>query len=197
MEPQSNRYFDQVCPNTPVLNAADQEICTELAAKLASQSIGTTAFSAQKIASMIVGSQHLRRLAVKYSDDINSILNGHGSAVMARAEQEFLSEMARASDDASAMLAIRRWRGRSCLTVALSDLAGLCDPETQMAWLSLAADAALRASLAFLINLAVTRARINRVDSSMQGCGWTIIALGKLGAEELNYSSDEIGRAHV
>ena len=24
----------------------------------------------------------------------------------------------------------------------------------------------------------------------MQGCGWTIIALGKLGAEELNYSSD-------
>ena len=88
------------------------------------------------------------------------------------------------------MLAIRRWRGRSCLTVALSDLAGLCDPETQMAWLSRAADAALRASLAFLINLAVARGKIKRVDSSMRGCGWTIIALGKLGAEELNYSSD-------
>ena len=56
--------------------------------------------------------------------------------------------------------------------------------------LSRAADAALRASLAFLINLAVARGKIKPVDSSMQGCGWTIIALGKLGAEELNYSSD-------
>ena len=190
MDPHGNRYFDPICPGVPVLHAADQEICAELTAKLTSQSIGTTVFSAQKIASMIVGSQHLRRLAMKYSDDINSILNGHGSAVMERAEQEFLSEMQRATDDANAMLAIRRWRGRSCLTAALSDLAGLCDPETQMAWLSRAADAALRASLAFLINFAVARGKINRVDSSMQGCGWTIIALGKLGAEELNYSSD-------
>ena len=33
---------------------------------------------------MIVGSQHLRRLAMKHSDDINSILNGHGAEVMER-----------------------------------------------------------------------------------------------------------------
>ena len=38
---------------------------------------------------MIVGSQHLRRLAVKHIDDINSILNGHGVEVMARAERNF------------------------------------------------------------------------------------------------------------
>ena len=93
MEQHGNRYFDRVCPDMPVLHAADQEICSELKAKLTSQSIGTTTFSAQKIASTIVGSQHLRRLAVKYSDDINSILNCHGATVMARAEQEFLSEM--------------------------------------------------------------------------------------------------------
>ena len=155
-----------------------------------SQTVGTTAFSAEKIARMIVGSQHLRRLALKHSDDVNSILNGQGSKVMACAKQEFLAEMARASDKASAMLAIRRWRGRSCLAVALSDLAGLCDTKTQMAWLSRAADIALNESLIFLINLAVTRGKIGPVDKSMQGCGLTIIALGKLGAEELNYSSD-------
>ena len=94
MEPHGNRYFDPVAQTCQVLHVADQEICAELAAKLTSQSIGTTTFSAQKIASMVVGSQHLRRLAVKYSDDINSILNGHGAAVMARAEQEFLSRNA-------------------------------------------------------------------------------------------------------
>ena len=52
-----------------------------------------------------------------------------------------------------------------------------------------AADAALRASLAFLINLAVARGKIKRLTVLCRG-GWTIIALGKLGAEELNYSSD-------
>ena len=190
MDSRGERFFDSVCPDMPILHGADQDIYAELAANLTSQTVGTPAFSAEKIASMIVGSQHLRRIALKHSDDINSILNGHGADVMARAKQEFLAEMERASDDAGAMLAIRRWRGRSCLAVALSDLAGLCDTETQMAWLSHAADTALGASLAFLINLAVTRGKIGPVDSSMQGCGWTIIALGKLGAEELNYSSD-------
>ena len=118
MEPLGNRYFDPICPDIPVLHATDQEICAELTAKLTSQSIGTNAFSAQKIASMIVGSQHLRRLAVKYSDDINSILNCHGAAVMARAEQEFLSEMS-----AHRMTSTPCWPyvdgGRSCLIAAL------------------------------------------------------------------------------
>ena len=190
MDLRGERFFDSVCPDLPVLHVADQDICAELAAILTSQTVGTSAFSAEKIASMIVGSQHLRRIAIKHSNDINSILNDHGAEVMANAKQDFLAEMAHASDDADAMLAIRRWRGRSCLAVALSDLAGLCDTETQMAWLSHAADTALNASLAFLINHAVKLGKISRVDRSMRGCGWTIVALGKLGAEELNYSSD-------
>ena len=190
MDSRGKRFFDSVCPNLPVLQDEDQDICAELSTNLASQTVGTSAFSAEKVTSMIVGSQHLRRLAMKYSDDINSILNGHGAEVIAHAKGEFLAEMGRASDDADAMRAIRCWRGRSCLAVALSDLAGLCDTETQMVWLSDAADTALDASLTFLINLAVTRGKIGPVDSSMQGCGCAIIALGKLGAEELNYSSD-------
>ena len=190
MDPRRKRFFDPVCPDLPILREADQNICAELAANLTSQKVGTSAFSAERIASMIVGSQHLRRIALKHSDDINSILNGQGFEVMACAKKEFLAEMARASDAANAMLAIRRWRGRSCLTVALSDLSGLCDIETQMAWLSDAAGTALQASLSFLINIAVKRGKIDPVDPSMQGCGWAILALGKLGAEELNYSSD-------
>ena len=112
MEPHGYRYFDPVCPEMPILNAADQEICAELTTKLTSQSIGNTAFSAQKIASMIVGSQHLRRLAVKYSDDINSILNGHGAAVMARvfflpAEGEKKASAEAAGPNANARVVVR------------------------------------------------------------------------------------------
>ena len=94
MDPRGKKFFDSVCPDLPVLHGADQDIFAELAANLTSQTVGTSAFSAEKIASMIVGSQHLRRIAIKHSDDINSILNGHGAEVMARAKQEFLAEMA-------------------------------------------------------------------------------------------------------
>ena len=190
MNTRQNRFFDPVCPALPVLHADDQQICAELADSLASHGVGTADFDSKMIASMLIGSQHLRRLALKYHADINDILAGQGSDVMARAEQDFRNEMDKASTESDAMMAIRRWRGRSCLTVALSDIAGLCDMQTQMLWLSRAADIALTTNLAYLMNRAVARGKINPVADSMQGCGWTIIALGKLGAEELNYSSD-------
>ena len=117
MEPRGKRFFDSVCPDLPVLHVADQDICAELAANLSSQTVGTSAFSAEKIASMIVGSQHLRRIALNHSDDINRILNGFGAEIMERAKHEFLAEMACTSDEAVAMHSIRRLRGRSCLAV--------------------------------------------------------------------------------
>ena len=125
MNPRGKRFFDTVCPDLPVLKEMNQDICAELAANLTNQTVGTSAFSAEKIASMIVGSQHLRRIALKHSDDINTILDGYGAKVMASAKG-VLAEMARASDSASAMLAIRRWRpqlSRRCTKRP----AGLCD----------------------------------------------------------------------
>ena len=101
MDRRGKRFFDAVCPALPVLREMNQDICAELAANLTNQTVGTSTFSAEKIASMIVGSQHLRRIALKHSDDINSILNGYGAKVMASAKKEFLTEMARASDSAN------------------------------------------------------------------------------------------------
>ena len=75
MDPSSKRFFDSICPNLPVLHGADQDIFAELAANLTSQTVSTSAFSAEKIAGMIVGSQHLRRLAIKHGDEINSIMS--------------------------------------------------------------------------------------------------------------------------
>ena len=190
MDHQTTLFYDNVCPALPVADTADHDTVTELAKTLDSRGAGSPQFSPSQIASMVMPSQHLRRLIVKYSDDINAILDGAGATVITAAEQAFLQQMATASTEADALAALRQWRGRSALTVALSDIAGRADMTTQMAWLSRAADTALSASLRYLINAAVARGKIAPVDASMQGCGWTIIALGKLGAEELNYSSD-------
>jgi len=190
MDTPQQQFFDMICPALPVSHADENGTVTELATLLQNHGVGTGQFDPIQIAGMVVASQHLRRLVLKHHHDINAILDGQGAAVMARAETTFLDEMTNATGDADAMLAIRKWRGRSGLTVALSDIAGLSTIDTQMKWLSRAADIALSASLAFLINNAAKRGKIAPVPASMKGCGWTIIALGKLGAEELNYSSD-------
>ena len=96
MDTRQNRFFDPVCPALPVLHADDQQICAELADSLASHGVGTADFDSTIIASMLIGSQHLRRLALKYHADINDILAGQGSDVMARAEQDFRGEMDKA-----------------------------------------------------------------------------------------------------
>ena len=74
MDTRQNRFFDPVCPALPVLHADDQQICAELADSLASHGVGTADFDSTMIASMLIGSQHLRWLALKYHADINDIL---------------------------------------------------------------------------------------------------------------------------
>ena len=89
MHPRDERFFDLVCPDLPVLRRVDQDICAEIADNLTRKTVGTSKFSAEKIASMIVNSQHLRRIALKHSYDINGILDGHGAEIIARAKEDF------------------------------------------------------------------------------------------------------------
>ena len=94
------------------------------------------------------------------------------------------------ADDAAMMAAIRHLRQRSGLATALADLANKADVGTQMNWLSTAADAAIAATVRYLFRQAAARGLVLPDCTGQRGCGWTILALGKLGASELNYSSD-------
>ena len=63
-----------------------------------------------------------------------------------------------------------------------------------MAWLSDAAEAAIRSAVTFPCSdrptCAAASARRMPARAGRTGCGWMVLALGKLGARELNYSSD-------
>lgn len=88
---------------------------------------------------------------------------------------------------------LRRARRRTALAVALADIGGLWDLEAVTGALSDLADAALDAALAWLL-----RQRSERGDfelpggkaDPLDGCGYFVLAMGKYGARELNYSSD-------
>ncbi|HST37769.1 MAG TPA: bifunctional [glutamine synthetase] adenylyltransferase/[glutamine synthetase]-adenylyl-L-tyrosine phosphorylase [Allosphingosinicella sp.] len=88
---------------------------------------------------------------------------------------------AAASDDTDVMAAVRRMRSGYALALGIGDLAGLLTLEAVTGRLSGLADHVLERALAAAIAERTPAAEVK---------GFAVIALGKLGGRELNYSSD-------
>ncbi|MGQ0446446.1 MAG: bifunctional [glutamine synthetase] adenylyltransferase/[glutamine synthetase]-adenylyl-L-tyrosine phosphorylase [Beijerinckiaceae bacterium] len=97
-----------------------------------------------------------------------------------------------ASSEAEIMRALRLAKQETALLVALADLGGVFDVIAATGALSRAADVFISVALRFLLRNAARaeRLRLSEDTNPEQGCGLVILALGKLGAHELNYSSD-------
>jgi len=97
-----------------------------------------------------------------------------------------------AADEAGLMAALRRGRQGTALLVALADLGGVWDIDTVTVALSDFAAAALGATTRLILSEAATAGQLTLADPAdpERDCGWIILAMGKLGASELNYSSD-------
>jgi glutamate-ammonia-ligase adenylyltransferase len=107
----------------------------------------------------------------------------------ARAELAAAVAEAERSKDVSSLL--RRFKQRVALLVGLADLGGVWPIETVIATMSVAADTALEQAVAFLFRQARAAGEIGPApDGSDTAPGYFVIAMGKLGAFELNYSSD-------
>jgi glutamate-ammonia-ligase adenylyltransferase len=95
-------------------------------------------------------------------------------------------------DEAGFMQALRVARRRAALLIALADIAGLWPLERSTAALSRFADAAVQATVAYLLAGARERGELELDDPGdpAKDSGFFVLALGKMGALELNYSSD-------
>ena len=87
-----------------------------------------------------------------------------------------------------AMAPLRLLRGRAALVIALADRGGLWSLEETTSALSDVADAAIRAAWSLGVAHAVKRRRLP--PDADPARGGFVLALGKLGARALNYSSD-------
>jgi glutamate-ammonia-ligase adenylyltransferase len=96
------------------------------------------------------------------------------------------------ADEASLMAALRQVRQETALLVALADLGGVWDIETVTAALSDFAEAALGATVRLILAEAAAAGQLTVRDPAdpEKDCGWIVLGMGKLGARELNYSSD-------
>ena len=149
-----------------------------------------TKYTADDLAAMLSHSPYLQRLALRHGNIIAYCLNGHTREQIIKEKATFIQELEKATDDDAAMHAIRTWREKGALLIALSDLSGLCDMQTQMHWLSDAAQTVLVHTVGYLFRRASKHGKIKSFSKDFTGCGWTLLALGKLGADELNFSSD-------
>jgi [glutamine synthetase] adenylyltransferase / [glutamine synthetase]-adenylyl-L-tyrosine phosphorylase len=93
-----------------------------------------------------------------------------------------------AASESQAMKELRTAKRRAALAIAMADIAGLWEVEKVTAELTRFADACVQGALRFL--LAAEAARSGQAPVGEEDCGLTILAMGKYGAHELNYSSD-------
>ncbi|MBS7541983.1 bifunctional [glutamine synthetase] adenylyltransferase/[glutamine synthetase]-adenylyl-L-tyrosine phosphorylase [Ancylobacter oerskovii] len=93
-----------------------------------------------------------------------------------------------AADEAVAMAALRQLRAETALTVALADIGGVFDLDAITAALTATADAAISAAVDHLLREAVEAGKLRKFTRGASG--YVVLAMGKHGARELNYSSD-------
>ena len=98
----------------------------------------------------------------------------------------------KAQTESALMARLRTVKREVCLLIALCDIFGEAAPAETTARLSDLAEAAVRAALRFCLLEAHRSGKIAlpNPDEPETGCGLFVLGMGKLGARELNYSSD-------
>ena len=132
------------------------------------------------------GSPFLRRLMRLYPDVLVALSGTQVEDYVAARLAACEAEMAALDDKNAAMTCLRHCRNRCALAIALADLADAWDVEQVTDALTRLADMAVRTGVDFLLRQAVAEKKLAHFTRD----GLVVLALGKHGGQELNYSSD-------
>ncbi len=100
--------------------------------------------------------------------------------------------LAEAVSESSLMMELRQCKAEAHFLIALADLAGEAETSLTVRRLSDLADACTRAAVDFLLRDAHGQGKLKLpdLDNPSRQSGWILLGMGKLGAHELNFSSD-------
>ena len=100
--------------------------------------------------------------------------------------------VAASEDEAEAMRLLRRMKAEAALLIALADIGGVWPVMRATRALTDLADSAVDAAARFALAEAARDGRLSPKDKArpQDGSGYIVLAMGKMGAFELNYSSD-------
>ena len=146
---------------------------------------------AEMLAGAFGNSPFLSRLALRDRAFLREMLNKTPEAALSAIEAEVRS-IQHAADIGLAMQVLRRAKREAALTIALADIGGVWGLQQVTHALSTFADVCIGASLRFLLREAAERSGMEASDPAKLEAetGLIVLAMGKYGAFELNYSSD-------
>ncbi len=144
--------------------------------------LGDSPRAVEMLVGLSMSSEFLSEILRKNPAYLGPLANYHHLAEL-KSRQDFFAAAQKAvaeADDAAEQLdALRRYQRWELLRIGACDLFGLADMRSVTIQLSLLADALVQSSL-------IIAAR----QADVEADNFAVVAMGKLGGEELNYSSD-------
>jgi glutamate-ammonia-ligase adenylyltransferase len=167
----------------------DRDAPARLWAELPEAAASTAAFHRVRplIDAVFGASPFLRELLLRDPDFAERAVTTPPDALLDGVAHALSEAAAAAKTEAELKRVIRRARMRAALVIAFADLAGVWDVARVTATLTSFAEMALRVAVDWL--LAEAR-HSGKLKDAGQGSGYAVLAMGKFGARELNYSSD-------
>jgi glutamate-ammonia-ligase adenylyltransferase len=137
-------------------------------------------------------SPYLWDLASADARRLQSILQSDPDAQLKSLVTDIAAQADSITSESEMMRALRAMKAQAALLIALADIGKVWPVMRVTAALTELADTAVRAAVRFLMNEAVRRGKLNPADTAQPeiGSGYFVLAMGKMGAFELNYSSD-------
>ena len=120
------------------------------------------------------------------------LLEGDPDRALAALLAKMQSDAAAAQSQADLMRVLRLSKSRAAFLIALADLGGTWSVAQVTAALTRVADTALGSAVDYLLRDAAKRKRLHVADGKHpeRSSGYIVLAMGKMGANELNFSSD-------
>jgi [glutamine synthetase] adenylyltransferase / [glutamine synthetase]-adenylyl-L-tyrosine phosphorylase len=136
-------------------------------------------------------SPYLAELTLRDFETIHDLVTNGPDAAFAHVLSQ-LGQLSPATKRTDIAAALRHAKRSAALIAAIADVGGLWPLETVTGNLSDLAESTLRLTIRHLLRTAHDSREIRLQDSNRPdfNCGFVALAMGKLGAAELNYSSD-------
>lgn len=171
-----------------IASAAQEEGLTRLAKFLAGKGVVQDFLAAIFDLSPFLRDSVRRRpriLGALFDGTIEARLMAIGAAIGKAAWADAISE-------SSLMKELRQWKAEAHVLIALADLAGEAETAVTVRRLSDLAESCIRAAVDFLLRDAHEQGKLKLPDPEdpARQSGWILLGMGKLGAHELNFSSD-------
>jgi glutamate-ammonia-ligase adenylyltransferase len=166
----------------------DEERSARLREKVSGVELGARFM---RLAAFVAGSSPYLSQSMTREMALLASLERDGALAVAEAEIAAAHE-ARHLGAPELSVALRRAKRRAALAIALGDVAGALDLDQVTSLLTRLADAALGAAIHAALTAEISAGRFRPLDNAdpQRESGLIVLAMGKYGAFELNYSSD-------